>query len=196
MEENLLCNAAVMKILIALLVVVLASLNGYSQGLVHFANNDASAVTNSATGFRVPAGGAFLAQLWYAPDGTITDVGMSPLGTTISFSAPGTFDGGNRTTPGTTPPAGFALFQVRAWQAALGGDWATAQANAPSNPDKVLGKSNVVRVQTGDGSLFPAGELIAGNPALEGFFLNSIPEPSTLALTLLGAATLLLRRRK
>ncbi len=177
--------------------IALAALaNARGQGLVSFANNIATAVIDGSTGQPVVTGGGFFVQLWYAPDGPISESGLSALGATINYTGPGTFDGGNRTTPITTASGDFALFQVRSWQSGLGGDWATAEANAPSNLDKVLGKSGVIRTQVGDGFLFPIGNLLTGNPALTSFTLTSVPEPKVVALGAVAISIVLLRWRR
>jgi len=89
-------------------------------------------------------------------------------------------------------PGTQAQLVIRAWQ-----DTAGSWANAVANPAQFAhGESNPVTVTLG-------GE-VPGSPAtpapyLEGlqeFNLFIVPEPSTIALGVLGAAALLLRRRK
>ena len=101
-------------------------------------------------------------------------------------------------------PVGIAWFQVKAWEVAFG----TSYEEALANPDRSMGRgplagtSNIVKVQTGNGSTIAPGSLVAspvpGFGGLKGFFLICpIPEPSTVGLGLLGLAALaLVRRRK
>jgi hypothetical protein len=115
--------------------------------------------------------------------------------------AAGQFNGGNpfalpsstTLSPGGYPAGTPIAFQIRAWTAAAGASYEEALLNA--NPSRVYGHSAV-------GSANPTASPAAGatlfgaSPGqVSGFALSQIPEPSTIALALLGGALLLFRRR-
>jgi len=127
---------------------------------------------------------------------------MSPLaatdGTTKVFpinQVPGFFDGGVGVVPGVAA-GGNGFFQVQAWQGAPGnpGTFAASKITGSSAvfPNKV-GSWNDAAVPQPP----PTGEqlVIPGVIALGGG-IPGVPEPSTIALGLLGAGALLIRRRK
>jgi len=85
-----------------------------------------------------------------------------------------------------TAPGGSATFVVRAWKTSLG----SFDAAKASGVD--FGESAPVTVATLGGGLNPPANLTG----LQGFQVVAIPEPSIIALGVLGASALLLRRRK
>jgi hypothetical protein len=190
-----------MKKLVITLGAGFLALSLYAQGTVAF-NTIGGGVnapaTNALTGARV-AGTSFLAQLFYGAAGT-QEEGLVPVSNPAAAFGTGSFagyvnsasGGGNRTVPfpNNTP----VLFQVRAWDASLGSDYATAYANwlADSTGTKVLGRSGIITVVVTEPPASPA--LLIG---LQGWNLVPVPEPSVLALGILGGlGVLLLRRRK
>jgi hypothetical protein len=77
----------------------------------------------------------------------------SPIGaSSIIQPAAGLFAAGTPHYPSTTPGAGFAWFQVRAWEAAFGTSYEAVVNN--TTPQAVAsgarGTSNIIRVKTGD----------------------------------------------
>jgi len=192
-----------MKKLLIMAAAVFATVNIFAQGTVNFANIGGGGVTNSLTGARAATGSTFVVQLYYLPDaGTppATDAAFMPLGAMTAFGpTPGLFSGGIRTAP-VTPPGAFAYFQVRSWETAFGTSFEEASAKgAIGGRLALVGKSNIIRVDTSDPTLIPpenAANLVAAG--LQGFVLVPVvPEPSVIGLGLLGAgALLMLRRRK
>ncbi len=183
---------------IHLLLTAIPLLAGWSllgQGSVRFENAGAglnAPITNSLTGQRV-SGSGFIAQLYYAPGSSVLESDLASITGTAPFSAsPGYFFGGVRVTDGNTAPGASATFQVRAWEAALGGTYEEALANAPANPGLVMGKSAMF--------VNPTGAI--GSPAtlsnLKGFNLDpvTVPEPAALSLLLLLPLLTALRRRQ
>ncbi len=88
---------------------------------------------------RVPAGTAFLAQLYAGP----TAETLQAVGAAASFSIPGKFVGGSRYIP-TVPPGQVASVQVRVWESAYGPSYEQAQAAGGKT-----GASLVLQVTTG-----------------------------------------------
>lgn len=191
-----------MKKLVIMAAAVFATVNIFAQGVVNFSNIGATQrVTNSMTGATAAIGSTFLVQLYYAPDASGgAETALMPISPAIGIGPQaGLFSGGFRTAP-VTPPGAFAYFQVRAWESAFGTSYEEALAKgAVGGRTSLLGKSNIIRVDTADPTITPAegsASLVAAG--LAGIVLAPvIPEPSVIGLGLLGAgALLMLRRRK
>src|SRR5262249_17520801 len=99
------------------------AVNLTAQGKVTFSNIGGAGVTNPLTGSPVARGTVFRAQLYYAPDGETNLMQFIPIGPSVGFFTDGFFQGGTRTTPTTTAPGDFALFQARCWETAFGGSF-------------------------------------------------------------------------
>jgi len=196
------------KLLLTLTVVTASALTMYGQGRVSF-NNLAS-----ATGVRVgvlhqvTGGGAtgaaigseYRAQLLWAPVGTYTEATF--LAAVLGSSAPiafigttgggptsdgaGLFDGGTIPNPvGTSMPAGNYTMMARAW-------FSTGFASYDLAKQGNMNTGFVIFNQSA--TAFPAG---APTTTFPDFTVGAIiPEPSTFALAGLGAAALLLFRRR
>jgi PEP-CTERM motif-containing protein len=152
------------------------------------------------------AGAVYSTEAWYtlAPVGNPSQLAITarPVGgslTTFSSSAtPGIFGSGNVIIPdaNSSPTSNFPFYvylQVRAWDNAGGQlpSWDEAWNAAVSGSGRPVGWSQVF-FQPLDASNFPWPGLIN----FESFNLFNVPEPATLSLVLLGAATFCLFRRK
>jgi len=190
-----------MKKLLLTAVAMMVALGAFAQGTVNLQNNNSSLVYLDALGgTRAPAGSTYNVAIYYAPDGTTAEDAFvmvgNPAGFSTSFALGGVFVGGTRTVP-TATPGGFAQIQVRGWETAYGTSYESVYGTAGR-----VGKSNILRIDTGDPTTVPPGSatsLTAGTApnALTPFVLAVVPEPSAIALGVLGAgALLLLRRRK
>lgn len=194
-----------MKKLILTAMTVLASLSLYAQGTVNFLNNAASTVrygTDTAPtatpGNGVAVGTSLRISLFYAPTGVTDTNAFIELGTPTTFVAAGRYNGGTRTTPLTTSPGGTAQFEVRVFDSSLGADYTTAYAAGliAQDPTKFFGWSTPFTSATGGGGA-PPGPPVSLATVTPVFVVNPlIPEPSTIALGVLGALGLLFRRRK
>jgi len=185
----------------------LATLSSYGQGSVIFENYDFGALNapvtfgstanlggvNGASGSRV--GSEFTAALMYSLDGGVNYTLLTQASAGAGGAYPTAFSGldGNTasgagyflgptvTIPGYT--SGAVNFIVQAY--AAGADYNSAlwrgQSAAFSVPGLATGQSPA--------SQFPGGSLAA-------FAVNPVPEPSIFALSGLGAAALMLIRRK
>lgn len=159
------------------------------QGTVKFLNRDLSLNFDQPV-FDVDGtklGDAYVAQLLGGP----SESALAPIGNPVAFR-PGTGAGywnpgadSTRTIPGVAGDA-TGTFQVWAWESkyatldaamAAGGKW---------------GKSEAFTNPTGGGGTPPSLPVTISN--FKSFSL--IPEPSTLALGLIGATLLVYRRRK
>lgn len=112
---------------------------------------------------------------------------FTPIGEVVAFrsgKAAGYFSGG---AVDTGLAAGTQVFlQVQAWNTADGATYADAEA--AFGP---IGASNVIGLNVTAPPDTPPNMV-----GLEGFSVAIVPEPSTMALGLLGIAALMLRRRR
>jgi len=181
-----------MKKILLIATAMLVSVGVFAQGTADFSNIGAPPITNPAGD---PAGPEYSAALYYAPDG-VTDEGMfMQLGAAASLLGNGVVFAGTRTTPSTTPGGGVCNFQVRAWLTAEG----TYEENLTKPGVGQVGRSAILNMPTGNPSAVPATlpTSLVADGGLQGFQITIVPEPSVVALGLLGAgALLLLRRRK
>ena len=192
-----------MKKLITILACVAAVAYANAQGTVNFQNTATSLISYAAGSGQsggVPPG-QFTAQLLYwATDPGVVNLdssiaALTSLKTTTTFLASpnqGRFVGGTATTPNTTPGGANAWFAVVAWQTSAGsydaarttaGDW--------------YGFSGVFQNGTSNPASIPPGApaALAGFTGINNVH-QTVPEPTTIALGVLGAAAFLLRRRK
>jgi len=139
-------------------------------------------------------------SLWYAPAGT-TDresAAWQMLGNPAALIAAGLFSGGNRTVPGAVQGTAYS-FQVRAWETAVYGTAATGWTEAKAANGKISLFTPILETATG-GFGTPPGPAVNLAPlfgAQPNILVGQVPEPSVLALGVLGVgALLMLRRRK
>lgn len=176
-----------------MLAAIAVAASSYAQGTVSFVNTAGTLVQINGVN-AVTADGAKVELVW-APVGT-TDINLYQVvpGAAVTVGSPlaGRFSGGVRTIPagaGSTGIAagGLAMIAVRGY---VGADYATAN---------IKGITAAFQVDTGDPTTTPAGTAatITGaglwNASLN---LTSVPEPTSMALAGLGAASLLIFRRR
>jgi hypothetical protein len=173
-----------------------ATVSSYAQGTVNFANGT-NYVTLSTTGAKVTGANQYLFGLYLGAVGSTAGT-FTLVATATNVAAPfaaGQFNGGsqlqlpNGWTTGTT-----YAFQVRGWSFSDGASYESSVSL--NNPNSWNGVSAVGQTTLGGGVQFP-GTLFGTAPGnIGGFQLNPVPEPTTLALGGLGAAALLLFRRR
>lgn len=183
-----------MRITTMLIASVLTGCTLLGQGTVNF-NNAPSAVGGAGARFydmdgTTPlAGTAFLAQLYAGPN----EGSLAPIGAALPFrtgAGAGFVDtaAGTARTISTVAPGAVATVQIRFWGASSGATWEAALAAGGK-----VGLSPSILVTTGG-----SGEPPSLPANLVGLMAAQImiPEPGSIALGLLGAGALLLRRRK
>lgn len=184
--------------------VVAAASTMYGQGRVNFNNTAANTfvTVTSDSGSAAPGQGAtgsglgsqYSIQLLWAPVGVYADTAAF-LAAVLGSSSPtpfnvggGQFTGGTQPSPvGTSMPAGTYTMAARAWW----NDGLFATYNASAVAGNNVGWSGFWN-QNATASPTPAPATIG----LGSFTVQAVPEPGTLALAGLGAASLLLFRRK
>lgn len=174
--------------------------NAFSQGQINF-NNTTATLGRSApvTFLDVPGradgsgviGQNYVAQLFYASSdplslGTTAAVSEAPALFRIETTAnPGTWAGGART---LSQASGVVNLVVRCWDISAYPSYAAAYAAGG-----VVGQSASFSYDIPTGNPAPS-QLVMNN--FQGFSISPIPEPSTIALGVLGAGSLLFLRRK
>jgi len=197
------------KVILTTLCAAALSTGAFGQGLVNFLNNASTLVTLSSNSVNLgstPAGvpGSFSYELFRAPAGTVVDVGFVASGLTgTNLTTAGRFNGGNgRAIPGTAL-GGTTAILVRGWSSNLGSTWAAAVANqgiiggyfgsSAIAPNFLLGGDG------GNGNV-PTSPMFGGTSGIQsGFaltYVDVVPEPSSMALAGIGAASLLIFRRR
>jgi len=189
-----------MKKLLLIASSALLAISTFAQGNLTFNNNGATAITNSVTGTPVANGtavGLYYSTTAGAPDTAFTRAfgvgGSGNVSTNTAFN--GQFFGGTRIINGVA--AGEAAnVQVRAWSTGFA-TYEDALAAQATDPNVLTGKGNVFSLVLGGGTT-PTPS-ITGAGRLTPFQVTPgiIPEPSSIALGLLGlGAIVLFRRRK
>lgn len=185
-----------MRKLIALFAVTVVAASAFAQGTVNFNNRLTFASTDDrlvylGTVNPVPLVGTdWVAQLYYGSQGTAADslnpVAANPAAFRVATTtSPGTWSGGTRTLDGIAI-GGTATLQVRVWNLASFPTYDAALAAGE------YGVSNPFDYTVPAAGSLPSAFYMEG---LRTF--NVVPEPSTIALGVLGLAGLLfLRRRK
>jgi hypothetical protein len=179
-----------MKKLLVTLAAVLVSVSTFAQGTIKFNNRltgqvDAPVSLPGGAGAGSQAGA--MAQLYLIP-ATGDPVALTPATTFRTTSAAAMFYVNEPTTAVTVPgiaAGSTANIQLRVW---IGG-------SSYETASQFIGESNIIPVSLGgvpaQGAPIPDAVLTG----LQGFELRVVPEPSTIALGVLGAAALLYRRR-
>jgi hypothetical protein len=195
------------KLLIAVGLAALVS-SANAQGLINFLNNATTLVTlrdgqGNNLGSTPNVAGQYYFQLFVAPAGTATDGGafVGTIYGTNQASA-GRFSGGVNVGVAGAPAGSSRAILVRGWSASYGADYATALAAWTAGTPGFLGSSAIAPNFVLGG--FDGTGTIPTSPAFggafgigSGFALSApVPEPSSIALAGLGAASLLLFRRR
>jgi hypothetical protein len=200
-----------MKKLLTLVALACATSFASAQGLINWANTSGTLISLNGASMPFNSGGAsaYNFGLFVAPVGTAApDMGgpggLAGIGdanwqfvaayTVNSTAAAG---GGRMLNPGVATVTGFAAgtsvnFIIRAWQSASGGnDWAAARPGIT-----YLGTSALGSALLGGGAIGTPSAFGVGAGQIGGFNVVPVPEPSSMALAGLGAASLLLFRRR
>lgn len=207
-----------MKKLVLTVAVVGALTCSYAQGTFNFANTAGTLI--SAGGVSAAgAAGTYNYAVFFAPSTTVTTSGQSagafnnPVWQTVggvnaSVATAGRMASLNGYTEltGTLPGGTIVDFIVRGWSANAGATWAAALAfynNGSPSADMYIGQSVIGNdLQMGGGAIPVSGLFgVNANQLNTGFNMalvpgGVVPEPSSMVLAGLGAASLLLFRRR
>jgi hypothetical protein len=198
-----------MKKVISTLAIAFLAASAFAQGTINFQNNASSLVTlEGGASFAANSGRV---QLMWAPTGTpytpwsssftadswlTANAGWTLIGTPANIApVAGRFNGGVLTAATATPGATISAVVV-GWNntsTTFQQGYATALAAGLSGQ---VNASGVFSFTTGNPTTIPAGTPALITPAFTGFSLAVVPEPSSFALAGLGAAALLIFRRR
>jgi hypothetical protein len=183
--------------------------SAFGQGILTFANNNSGLVkqwtdNNNQTLISVPSGGGQVSLFWAPANTAYTPWTASMSGAAFQTANPGwkleapagfnpllagRFNAGNLSlAPLTTISAGVD-YVVMGWTGTAGFDAALAAGG-------MVNVSGKFHTAVGDGSTVPPGAPVLMSATFTGLTLQPVPEPSTLALAGLGAAALLIFRRR
>jgi hypothetical protein len=195
------------KLLFPLLLALLGvSPSAFGQGNVVFNNFSPNTnfriwtnnTTLTASNLMSPSAGIYTFGLYVGavstPEGSLELVGTVGNG----GLQPGYFSGANPfQLPAPYGPGTPINFQIRAWSAWAGANWNEALATSAANPSSVaLGQSTIGTVTPGSTPPAPLFGTTAGLLS-RGFEVSlPIPEPSSIALGLLGVGAMVLFRRR
>jgi len=180
-----------MKKLLLLTTLVLSAVVSHAQqGAVTFGNGPVGTEVRGPNGQLIAGTVALYGS-------TATGLGqnetsLTQLGAVVNTIAPGYFNGGTRNigAPGDT-----VTLQVRAWTGGFA-NWDLAYAAALSDPNVFVTVTRPMWQQITGGGTNPT-QPITGAGRFAGATLTPVPEPSSIALGLLGlGAIVLFRRRK
>lgn len=170
------------------------SLGANAQGFFNFANGAAginggpsvNAPDYETDGTTKLSGSAYKADYYWGPAGVSDASQLVSGGQAVSYSGNGIFLGGTQTIANQT---GTVTLQVRAWRASDGATYAAAAAT----PGAHIGAGNLIQLALSNGANAPQPMV-----GLQSFNLSTVntPEPATIALGLMGAGALFIRRRK
>jgi len=195
-----------MKKLLLLAALVVGTATGFSQGNVIFNNFNPNTnfrlwtnnAAGSASNLTLNTGTHYTIGLFVGALGT-AEGSLELVGTVGNAGLqPGYFSGSNPfQLPAPYGPGTAINFQLRAWSVAGGANWNTALAASAANPLEIaLGSSTIGTVTPGSTPPAPLFGTAAGL-LNRGFEIKPVPEPSSIALGLLGlGAIALFRRRK
>jgi hypothetical protein len=186
--------------------------SAWAQGTIDFHNpntfplrvQDAGGVTTTVGSGGSPLGPASVrVGLWVGPNGStaLTQMSFVAMVTNSASTVPlfvGTFNGGNPYTITPSTPNAQVAFAYAAWSISTGAltyDAALIASTGYATSAPSFGQSYTLGGFGSPPSL-PGATFGSGAGQVNGLLLTPVPEPSTLALALLGAAALLIRRRK
>jgi PEP-CTERM motif len=203
-----------MKKAILTMLAIGATTSLFAQGQLKFANTATTLVmTNDLQGHVGAAlGSTFHVALYWGVLGSteaqLVQIGPSGVGTVAGLAGVGSgrFTAGSTAyvTGTATPINGTATFEVKGWTGNYASYDAAYAAAIGGDTSVLLGTSGLFNLATGGGgtpTVPPPSDLTAGGtstltPAFTGLTLAPVPEPTTIALAGLGAASLLLFRRR
>jgi hypothetical protein len=194
-----------MKQTLLFAVAVLISLTGaFGQGTLIFNNNASAAYnlyTNNSSGTPlglISGAGRYRVGLYASTNLSATAGSLELVGLATNTALAGKFNGGSAfVLPNGYPSSQQIVFQLRAWSLGAGTSFAEALTAAAADPLNVALGASPLGTTTPGGGLIQAGALFGTTPGLlsSGFGLG-VPEPSSIALGLLGLGAIALFRRR
>ncbi|MGC3958710.1 MAG: PEP-CTERM sorting domain-containing protein [Verrucomicrobiota bacterium] len=207
-----------MKTILAIILSGVVASGALAQGIVNFGNSSSTLISVDGVAMPGSSVSTFYFAVFMAPSGTVT-ADFTTIPNATAFTDPtwgsalyttvnhATAAGRLATTAAAAQIPGYAGgstadFIIRAWSANAGTTYAQALAayNSGSVPSAIFGTSARIgnNIVLSDGAGIPVTTLFGvGGNQVGGFnLITQFPEPSSMALTGLGAAFLLVFRRR
>ena len=198
-----------MKKLLLTLAIVASAAVSYGQGTIQFNNSTLQrfqVVTNGSGQAPVNAPASFAVNIgfFYAGPGTNSaTLALSPTLGTMS-ATPGVMNAQAIYPLAGTEPNDTVTMLVRAWSSSFGSNWQAAQvAYLAGTPGVAYGEtaqrnSDPLGATAGPGQVIWQGATGTATTKFTPLLINvnPVPEPTTIALGILGAGSLLFLRRK
>jgi hypothetical protein len=193
-----------MKKLAAMLCLSVMATGAFAQGIINFGNSATTLVSQTVNGatstINGPAGSFYFGLLVAAP-GTVDPKAFTFTGVmaTNSGAAAGRFIYNGAQVPASFWGPGVSKsYEVAGWSSSLGAAFNAAWLT--SAPNGLFGLSAIGTGAAGgtdaSGNALPPYPLFGGTGITSGFGLTNAPEPTSMALAGLGAAALLIFRRR
>lgn len=183
-----------MKKLILSATLMIGAVTAFGQGQLIFANSSTTGVTNGVTGLGVAGGTAQDDTQVGLYVGNVGDAvsSLTLIGNSTNVFTTARYSGGTRTLAGWT---GTVQLQVRAWLASTvyPSYEAAVAAGFGGDSSVLMGVSAPFTMAL---TISPTPAQSIANFGLTPIILQPIPEPSTIALGLLGLGAVALFRRK
>jgi len=179
---------------------LLAFVTAQAQGTFSFSNTPGGnggvdAAVFDGNGAKL-SGDAYLLQIWAGPDASSLAAASTPQPFRTQAAAAGYIAAVTATANNVVPGAN-GIVEARVWRVAAGSTYDLAAASADNSPLGNYLKSNQLTVKSGgDGAPPSLPTAITGLTWQNGGKLVVVPEPSVVALGVLGGVALLIRRRK
>jgi hypothetical protein len=194
-----------MKKLAVVLCLSALTTGAFAQGFVNFFNTAGTLVSSGPAGntATLAAGnpGAYYFGLLTSASGNAGSFTFAGVYATNQTFA-GRFTGGGGVTVAGWGPGVTMSYEVAGWSANLGATFNSSWLTTPpTTPNGFFGISGIGSGQAGGSTAagsFPNLNLFGGTGLTSGFNLSptSVPEPASMALAGLGAAALLIFRRR
>jgi len=195
-----------MKKLAAMLCLSAMTTGAFAQGLINF-NNSSTTLISANIGGNVAtlsgASGSYLFGLLTSASATGPFTFASVYGTNLVNTTGGRFTGGNGVPVNGWAPGATMFYEIASWSTAGGvvtfnSAWVKADGTVGTSLPSLFGVSAIGSGVAGGGAnSLPPLPLFGGVSGLtQGFTLQGVPEPTSMALAGLGAAALLIFRRR
>jgi hypothetical protein len=195
-----------MKKLAAMLCMSVMTTGVFAQGLINFGNSPTTLISTQVPGQAAQtmagASGSFLFGLLISPAATGPFTFAGIYGTNLVNASGGRLSGGNGVAVNGWQPGATMFYELVGWASTAGATfnaaWVKADGTTGTRPVDFFGISAQGSGIAGGGpNSLPPLPLFQGASGIPtGFTLTPVPEPTSMALAGLGAAALLIFRRR
>jgi hypothetical protein len=187
-----------MKRLLLTAAAVMAAVSTYAQGTINFTTFNFAPISSEVTGSAVVGANGIVAGIyWSLPGANNFQLVAGSTPAAVGAAVPGHVLGAPTVTINEIAPGAMVDVQIRAWESAYGNTYeAASTAGEMGGRGAQVGNSPTVTIMSGGGGMPPGPPASLNVPGMMGFEVTLVPEPSVIALGLVGAGALLLLRRR